>query len=98
MIRAANIAKIPVVLFNRPANFPDLESVAVVADNFSLSEKTTTYLVERAKALPQLVQAMGPLGDLSDSNAILRRDGFEAAIKSAKEQGVAIDVVARIPT
>jgi len=98
MIRAANTAKIPIVLFNRPADFPDLESVAVVADNFSLSEKTTMYLVDQVKALPQPVQAMVLLGDLSDSNAIQRRDGFEAAIKSAKEQGVSIDVVARVPT
>jgi ABC-type sugar transport system substrate-binding protein len=98
MIRVANVAKIPIVLFNRPADFPDLESVAVVADNQSLSEKTTMVLVEQAKALSQPVQAMVLLGDLSDSNAIKRRDGFEAAIQAAKVQGIAIDVVARIPT
>jgi ABC-type sugar transport system substrate-binding protein len=35
------------------------------------------------------------MGDLSDVNAIGRRDGFEAAVKEA---GAAVEVVARVPT
>jgi len=40
MIKAANAANIPMVLFNRPAGKSDAKSVAVVADNFALTKET----------------------------------------------------------
>lgn len=99
MIRAANKADIPIVLFNRPAEAPGTKSVAVVADNLNLSKETTAFLVEQAKSLPQPVQAMILIGDLGDANAVNRRDGFEAALKDAESAGgPKIEVVARVPT
>ena len=99
MIRAAVQADIPIVLFNRPADDTQSGAVAVVADNFELSRQTTAYLIEQAKGLPQPVKAMILLGDLGDSNAIARRDGFEAALKEVEaDASVKIEVVSRVPT
>jgi len=98
MIRAANEANIPIVLFNRPASIPALKTVAVVADNFTLSKQTGEYLIQQAKSLVKPVKTMVLLGDLADSNAIQRRDGFEEAVKEANKSGAEIEIVARIPT
>ena len=99
MIRAASKAEIPIVLFNRPADDAESGAVAVVADNLMLAKQTTAYLIEQAKSLPQPVKAMILLGDLGDSNAIARRDGFEAALKDIEgDTAVKIEVVSRVPT
>lgn len=95
MIKAANAAGIPVVLYNRPADPTDAKHTAVVPDNFAITRETVTYLVSLAKKTGRKQKAMILMGDLSDVNAIGRRDGFEAAIKDA---GDAVEVVARIPT
>ncbi|MGI8605379.1 MAG: sugar ABC transporter substrate-binding protein [Verrucomicrobiales bacterium] len=97
MIKAANEAKIPIVLFNRPsAEGTGAKSVAVVADNFSLTRETVDYMIAQAKQSGRLHKAMVILGDLGDINAIGRRDGFEAAVKD-NGAGV-VDVVARVPS
>ena len=95
MIKAANAANIPVVLYNRPADPTDAKHTAVAPDNFAITKETVTYLVSLAKKTGRKQKAMILMGDLSDVNAIGRRDGFEAAIKEA---GDAVEVVARIPT
>ncbi len=95
MIKAANAANIPMVLFNRPPGKSDAKSVAVVADNFALTKETVTYLIGEARKSGRKYKAMVLLGDLGDINAIGRRDGFEAAVKEAPET---LEVVARIPT
>ena len=95
MIKAANAANIPIVLFNRPAGKGDAKSVAVVADNFALTKETVTYMISEAKKSGKKHQAMVLLGDLGDINAIGRRDGFEAAVKDAPST---VEVVARVPT
>ena len=95
MIKAANAAGIPIVLFNRPAAKSDAKSVAVVADNFALTRSTADYLVGQAKATGRKQQAMVLIGDLGDINAVGRRDGFDAAVKAA---GDTLEVVARVPT
>jgi ABC-type sugar transport system substrate-binding protein len=97
MIKAANEAGIPIVLFNRPAaEDPAARSVAVVADNFALTRETVNYMIGEAKKLPGTHKAMVIIGDLGDINAIGRRDGFDAAVK---ENGAGvIDVVARVPS
>ena len=95
MIKAANAANIPVVLFNRPADVTDAKHTAVAPDNFAITKETVTYLVSLAKKSGQKQKAMILMGDLSDVNAIGRRDGFEAAVREA---GDAVEVVARIPT
>ncbi len=80
MIKAANEANIPIVLYNRPADKSEAKSVAVIADNFSITKATVEYLAEEAKRSGRKYKAMILLGDLGDLNATGRRDGFEAAI------------------
>src|SRR5689334_4352252 len=95
MIRAANEAKIPIVLFNRPADKSEAVSTAVVADNRKLTRETVAYMIDQAKKAPGKHKAMVILGDLGDINAIGRRDGFEDAVKGNE---AIIDVVARVPS
>jgi len=95
MIRAANDAKIPIVLFNRPADKSDAKSVAVVADNPKLTQETVAYMVGQARKDGRKHKALVILGDLGDINAVGRRDGFEAAVKGNEN---VIDVVARVPS
>jgi len=95
MIRAANEAKIPIVLFNRPADRTDAVSTAVVADNRQLTRDTVAYMIEQARKTGTKHKAMIVLGDLGDINAIGRRDGFEDAIKGNES---IIEVVARVPS
>ena len=95
MIREANSAGIPIVLFNRPAAKSDAKSVSVVADNFSITKDTVAYLAEQAMRKGGVHKAAILMGDLSDINAIDRRDGFEAALKDHSDK---FQVVSRIPT
>jgi inositol transport system substrate-binding protein len=95
MIKAANAANIPIVLYNRPADKTDARSVAVVADNFALTKATVEYMCEQAKKSGRKFKALLLMGDLGDINAIGRRDGFEEAVKS---HGDIVEVVARVPT
>lgn len=95
MIKAANAANIPIVLFNRPPDKSDAKSVAVVADNFTLTRETVAYLVDQAVKGGKPLQAAVLIGDLGDINAVKRRDGFEAAIQGHENL---IQVVSRIPT
>jgi ABC-type sugar transport system substrate-binding protein len=95
MIKACNAANVPVVLYNRPADPTEARHTAVAPDNVAITKETVTYLVSLAKRTGRKQQAMILMGDLSDVNAIGRRDGFEAAIREA---GDAIEVVSRVPT
>ncbi len=95
MIKAANAAGIPVVLFNRPADPTDAPHTVIAPDNFSITRETVRYLIQQARRTGKKTKAMILVGDLGDINAIGRRDGFEAAVKEA---GDAIEVVARVPT
>jgi ABC-type sugar transport system substrate-binding protein len=95
MIREANQANIPIVLFNRPAAQSDARSVAVVADNLAITRETVSYLAGEALKLPGTHRAAILMGDLADKNAIDRRDGFEAALQPHAGR---IQIVARIPT
>jgi ABC-type sugar transport system substrate-binding protein len=95
MIRAANEAKIPIVLFNRPADKSDAVSTAVVADNRTLTRDTVAYMIEQARKTGTEHKAMVVLGDLGDINAIGRRDGFEDAVKGHENM---IKVVSRVPS
>jgi ABC-type sugar transport system substrate-binding protein len=95
MIRAANEAKIPIVLFNRPADKTDAQSTAIVADNVKLSRDTVAYMLEQARKDGRKHKAMVVLGDLGDINAIGRRDGFDQAIKGHED---IVEVVSRVPS
>lgn len=95
MIKAANAANIPIVLYNRPADQTKARSVAVVADNYAITKATVEYMCEQAKKSGKKYRAAILIGDLGDINAVGRRDGFEDAVK---QYGDIIEVVARIPT
>src|SRR5882757_2019127 len=79
-IRAANAAGVPMVHFNRAPAPSDAYSVAVVADNRQLMDRTVTALLEIARRHPKRYQAGILLGDLGDANGVNRRDGFNDAI------------------
>ncbi|MBI4324887.1 MAG: sugar ABC transporter substrate-binding protein [Chloroflexi bacterium] len=95
IIKAANGANIPIVLFNRPPDKSDAKSAAVVADNFALTKETVAYMIGAAKKTGKKHQALVLIGDLGDINAIGRRDGFDAA---AREAPAVLEVVSRVPT
>jgi ABC-type sugar transport system substrate-binding protein len=95
MIREANRANIPIVLFNRPPAKSDARSVTVVADNYAIAKDTVAYLATAAMKAGSKHKAAILIGDLGDINAIGRRDGFDDALKA---HGSAFQVVARIPT
>ena len=95
MIREANRAKIPIVLYNRPPARRDAECVTVVADNYAITKDTVEYMAQQAKKSGRQYKAMILIGDLGDINAVGRRDGFEDVMKKYSDL---IKVVARIPT
>lgn len=95
MIKACNASRVPVVLYNRPADPTEAAHTAVAPDNFAITRDTVNHLVSLAKKTGRRQKAMILMGDLSDINAIGRRDGFEAAVKEA---GDAVEVVSRVPT
>lgn len=95
-IRAANEARIPIVLFNRPAGEAEnIRSVAVQADNFKIARNTVAFMIEEARKTGKKHKAMIVMGDLGDMNAIGRRDGFDAAVKGNED---VIEVVSRVPS
>jgi inositol transport system substrate-binding protein len=95
MVRAANEARIPIVLFNRPADPTDARSVAIVADNLGIARATVDHLCALARKTGKKQKAALLVGDLGDANAIDRRDGFDQAAAACAD---AMDVVARVPT
>lgn len=95
MIREANRASTPIVLFIRPPAKSDARSVTVVADNYAIAKDTVAYLADAAMKTGKKHKAAILIGDLGDINAIGRRDGFDDALKA---HGDAFEVVARIPT
>ncbi len=95
-IKAANDAGIPIVLFNRPAaDNAGVKSTAVVADNRKLTKETVEFLIGQARKTGRKHKAMVIVGDLGDSNAIGRKDGFYDAVKGEEE---IVEVVAEVPS
>lgn len=95
IIRAANKANIPIVLYNRPPGDGAGKCVTVVADNVEITKKTVTYMCEQARASGRKYKALILIGDLADANAIARRDGFDEAVKPYAD---VVQVVSRVPT
>ena len=94
MIKAANAADIPIVLFNRPADKSDARSVAMVADNQSLTQATVEYMIQQLKESGAKAQAMILIGDLGDINAIGRHDGSggcQAGSRGRRRRGPCAD-------
>ena len=95
IIKAANRAGIPIVIYNRlPASNPG-EYVTVVADNREITQHTVRHLCELARTAGTPRKAMILIGDLGDVNAVRRREGFNAAIAEYPDL---IELVAEVPT
>jgi ABC-type sugar transport system substrate-binding protein len=95
VIKAANRANVPIVLYNRPPAKQEGQCVTVVADNLAITKDTVKHLCELAKKTGKRQKAVILMGDLSDLNAVARRDGFDATVKEYPD---AVEVIARIPT
>ncbi len=95
VIKSANEAGIPIVLFNRPPDKTQARSVTIVADNYAITKATVDYLCQQAKKTGRKHKAMLLVGDLGDINAIGRRDGFEDTVRQYPDT---IEVVSRVPT
>lgn len=76
IVGEANAAKIPIGVFNRPPADNSGKALVAVADNRDISKQTNEYLAEVAGKLGRKVQPLIMVGDLSDQNALARRDGF----------------------
>ena len=95
VIKAANRANTPIVLYNRvPAENPG-SYTAVVADNYEISKGTVTYMCELAKQSNKKYKALIMVGNLSDINAVNRRKGFLDAVSNYEN---VVEVVAEVPT
>lgn len=78
IIDEANAADIPIGVFNRPPATDDGAALVAVADNRDVSKQTMEYLAKQAKGLEldRKVQPLIMVGNLSDENAVERRNGF----------------------
>lgn len=95
IIKAANRANIPIVIYNRLPAKNKGKYTTIVADNFEITLNTVRFLCEKAKSTGKKHQAMILIGDLSDINAVNRRKGFNDAIAEYPD---VIQLVAEIPT
>lgn len=82
IIEEANAADIPIGIFNRPPASEDGAALVAVADNRDISKQTNEYLAEQAKELGRKVQPLIMVGNLSDQNAVERRNGFYDVIEA----------------
>lgn len=82
IVAEANAAEIPIGVFNRPPADDSGAAIVAVADNRDVSKQTNEYLAEVAAELGRKVQPLIMVGDLSDQNALARRDGFYDVIEA----------------
>ncbi|QJU56150.1 sugar ABC transporter substrate-binding protein [Herbiconiux sp. SALV-R1] len=80
IIKEANDADIPIGIFNRPPATEDGAAIVAVADNRDVAAQTTQYLADEAAKLGRKVQPLIMVGNLSDQNAVERRNGFYEVI------------------
>lgn len=95
IIKAANQASIPIVLYNRPADRTEARYAAVAADNYAISRATVEYMADQARKTGKHHKGMILVGDLGDINAVRRRDGFNDAVLQCSD---VVQVVAQVPT
>jgi len=81
IIGEANKAGVPIGVFNRPPANRSKPALVVVADNLKISEQAVTYMAEQARKLGRKVTPLILVGDLGDSNAVARRQGFMNVIQ-----------------
>ncbi len=95
IIRAANNASVPIVLYNRSAAENAGPHTAVVADNRLITKNTVAVMLDEARKTGRKLKGMILVGDLSDANAINRQKGFDDALAEAPDL---VEVVSRVPT
>jgi len=99
IVRAANRAKVPIAVFNRPPANRDASAVVVVADNFKISYDAGKHMMEQARAqfegTQKKINVFHMIGNLGDPNAIYRKEGFEKAMSEAQDL---IEKVIEVPT
>ena len=94
IIREAQNSDVPIVVFNRPPADRS-QGVIVVADNAGIAEDATEFVLQQAHegaAADTKLNAIVVVGDLGDSNAIARKQGFEAAVAKYPDRFNVIEV------
>lgn len=94
IIREAQNSDVPIVVFNRPPA-DQSQGVIVVADNAGIAEDATQFVLQQAlegAAADAKLNAIVVVGDLGDSNAIARKQGFEAAVAKYPDRFNVIEV------
>jgi ABC-type sugar transport system substrate-binding protein len=94
IVKEAQDSDVPIAVFNRPPS--DLSrGIVVVADNATIAEAATDFVVEQALANAQGDETLNVLiivGNLGDPNAVGRRDGFRASIAKHADRFNVIEV------
>jgi len=89
MVKTANAANVPIALFNRPPATDEGASIVVVADNEEIAYQAAKYLVSEAQKVfdktGEKIVIGHMIGDLGDSNAVARKEGFERAVAENPE-------------
>ncbi|WP_221934776.1 sugar ABC transporter substrate-binding protein [Georgenia yuyongxinii] len=80
IIGEANDADVPIGIFNRPPADDTGAALVSVADNRDIARQTVEYLAAEAEGIGRKVQPLIMVGNLSDQNAVERRNGFFDAI------------------
>jgi inositol transport system substrate-binding protein len=94
IISEAQNSDVPIVVFNRPPADTS-KGVVVVADNAGIAQDATDFVLQQAlegAASDAKLNAVVVVGDLGDSNAIARKEGFEAAIAKYPDRFNVIEV------
>ena len=81
IVGEANKAGVPIAVFNRPPANRSNPAIVVVADNEKISEQAMTHMAQEARKLGRKVTPLILVGDLGDSNAVARRQGFMNVIQ-----------------
>jgi len=80
IIQTANQANIPIAVLNRPPASSSAHSIVVVSNNQQIAENAVNVLVQDVQKLGHKVHPLLLVGALTDPNAILRKQGFDAVI------------------
>lgn len=80
IIKVANQANIPIAVLNRPPAASSAHSIVVVSDNEKIAQSTVNTLVQSVEKVGHKVHPLLLVGALTDPNAILRKQGFDAVI------------------
>lgn len=87
LARAANEADIPIAFPNRiPSDMESVDAIACQADNEAIAQGVMEFCLEQAIAKYGKVNVIHMMGDLGDTNAVARIQGFDNAMEKYKDQ------------